>query len=309
MKTAIIKTTFWDDEAFESLNLDSKLLYFYLLANPTRTLHKIIKLNDKIASAYTGLSIDQISICKNQLEEKGLVSFKSRYYVLLKDYVEAKKGRFTTRVIAKEDSEIPSDVKQYFSSLNLSNPISNKGNYTGTIPEHNNNNKDNNKDNNRDKDKDKDKKTSRNSKKVINYSDEYKQGSDSYNELKAWCDEYALNVHRKVMNDFELVNELGKMTEWVELNKVKHTNPLRFAKNWLEKTISKRIVSIPANSFSSTSRSRDIPDKDYYKSAEQLEDEAIEAELETAEILGNFTAKNDRRRGMAAISDLMQNRF
>ena len=146
-------------------------------------------------------------------------------------------------------------------------------------------------------------------KKLINYSEEYKQGSDSYNELKAWCDEYALNVHRKVMNDFELVNELGKMTEWVELNKVKHTNPLRFAKNWLEKTISKRIVSIPANSFSSTSRSRDIPDKDYYKSAEQLEDEAIEAELETAEILGNFTAKNDRRRGMAAISDLMQNRF
>lgn len=297
MKTAIIKTQFWDDENFEKLHLDSKFFYFYLLANPSRGLTKIVKINYKVASAYTGLTIDQINISIKQLASEGLIAYKDRYYVLLKDYVEAKKGRFTNKTIAREEAEIPQEIKDFFHNFQI--------NSTGTIPEH----KDNDKDNDSVSDNDKDKKTSRNPKKLINYSDEYKQGSDSYNELKAWCDEYALNVHRKVMNDFELVNELGKMAEWVELNNAKHSNPLRFAKNWLEKTISKRIVSIPANSYTPTSRSRDIPDKDYYKTAERLEDEAIEAELESAEISGNFAPKNDRRRGMASISDLMQNRY
>lgn len=145
MKTAIIKTTFWDDEEFETLNIDSKILYFYLLANPTRTLHKIIKLNDKVCSAHTGLSTDQIKIAKIGLIEKKLVVFKDRYYILLKDYVEAKKGRFTQNVIDREDKEIPKDIKDFLE------------NYTGIIPVHKDNNKD--KDNNKYNNKDKEKKT------------------------------------------------------------------------------------------------------------------------------------------------------
>lgn len=140
MKTAIIKTTFWDDESFEKLHLDSKIIYFYLMANPTRTLHKIIKLNPKIAQAHTGLHQEQFNNGLNQLIELGLVIFKDRYYILTKDFVEAKKGRFTEQAIEREENELPVEIIEYFNK--------NEENYTGTIPVHiykdNNKDKDNN---------------------------------------------------------------------------------------------------------------------------------------------------------------------
>ncbi len=136
MKTAIIKTTFWDDESFEKLHLDSKVIYFYLMANPTRTLHKIIKLNPKIAQAHTGLHQDQFTTALQQLINLGLIVIKDRYYILTKDFVEAKKGRFTEQAIAREEQEIPNDILFFFSNLDE--------NYTGTIPVHID--KDNNKD-------------------------------------------------------------------------------------------------------------------------------------------------------------------
>ena len=128
MKTAIIKTTFWDDESFEKLHLDSKVIYFYLMANPTRTLHKIIKLNPKIAQSHTGLHQDQFTTGLKQLIDLGLIIVKDRYYILTKDFVEAKKGRYTEQAIAREEQEIPNDILFFFSNLDE--------NYTGTIPVH-----------------------------------------------------------------------------------------------------------------------------------------------------------------------------
>lgn len=128
MKTAIIKTTFWDDECFEKLHLDSKIVYFYLMANPTRTLHKIIKLNPKIAQAHTGLHNDQFNTAIKQLVELGLIIVKDRYYILAKDFVEAKKGRYTEQAIIREENELPTDIIHFFSDLDE--------NYTGTIPVH-----------------------------------------------------------------------------------------------------------------------------------------------------------------------------
>jgi len=163
MKTAIIKTTFWDDEEFESLNLDSKVLYFYLLANPTRTLHRITKINFKIASAHTGLSIEQLEIAKRGLIQQNLVIFKDRYYLLLKDYVEAKSGRFTKNVIEREEKEIPDEVKDYFE------------NYTGTLPVY--------KDIYKDKDKDNDKKQKDN--KDVFFEEFWKEYPEKKGKFKA----------------------------------------------------------------------------------------------------------------------------
>lgn len=43
-----------------------------------------------------------------------MVLFKERYYLLLQDYVEAKKGRFTTQAIEREEAEIPLEILDIF---------------------------------------------------------------------------------------------------------------------------------------------------------------------------------------------------
>jgi hypothetical protein len=84
MKTAIIKTGFWqDDEVFE-LNSDTRLLYLCLLTNPQRDLLPAFRVSDRMLSAYTGYSRDLIDICRRQLIESGRVLYQEGYYIFYK---------------------------------------------------------------------------------------------------------------------------------------------------------------------------------------------------------------------------------
>lgn len=176
MKTAIIKTTFWDDESFEKLHLDSKIVYFYLMANPTRTLHKITKLNPKVAQAHIGLHQDQFNTALKQLTELNLILVKDRYYILTKDFVEAKKGRFTDQAIEREENEIPQEIKDFFNE--------NEENYTGTVPVH------------IDIDKDKD-----------NYINKYKNTFGEFENVKLTEEEYNKLVEKLGENNTKIMIE------------------------------------------------------------------------------------------------------
>lgn len=142
MKTAIIKTQFWDDESFEKLHLDSKCVYYYLLANPERGLAPITRLKKKICAVRTGLSVEHVEKGLEQLMELEMVAMDGEYYVLLKDYVEPKKGRFTDGAIDRELSAIPKDTFDNLSEI--------LAKYTGIVPVHKDiyKDKDNNKYNN-----------------------------------------------------------------------------------------------------------------------------------------------------------------
>ena len=134
MKTAIVKTTFWEEESFAEMNIDTKLVYFYLLTNPKREIINVMRINRKVMSAHSGLTVEQINVCLNQLVSQNYIVMFESYISLVKDHVQAKSGRFTQAAIYRELSTIPQVVKDALSEF-----------VSGTVPEH------------KDKDKDKDK--------------------------------------------------------------------------------------------------------------------------------------------------------
>jgi len=137
MKTAILKTNLWDDDDFFELNIDTKLLYLLLMSAPERGVSDIYKVSNRILSARSGLSSDQLEICKKQLAEKGLVSFDKSYIKLIGSaYVLPKKGRFTEQALTREYEEVPKETLDYFNSSLIVEYNNN------TI--HNNKDKDNN---------------------------------------------------------------------------------------------------------------------------------------------------------------------
>ena len=147
MKTAILKTNFWDEPAFDRLHIDSKMVLFYLFANPFRGLHRINRINVKVCSAHTGLTVEHIQKGIEQLVEEGFILFHPEgWYLLLKNYVEPAKGRFTKQAIEKEESEIPDYVKEFFAEKLREKEQVGYRYDTGIIPEYIYNNKDKNKD-------------------------------------------------------------------------------------------------------------------------------------------------------------------
>lgn len=138
LKTAIVKTSFWDDEDFNSLHTDTKLVYTYLLTSPGHGLSGVIKINRNVMVAQTGYNKDTIELALQQLVEAGWILVLDKYVRLTHDHIEAKKGRFTEQAIERELLEMPSEVVEKLYRYD-----------TGTVPVHNNINKNNNINNNK----------------------------------------------------------------------------------------------------------------------------------------------------------------
>lgn len=143
MKTAIIKTGFWqDDEVFE-LNSDTRLLYLCLLTNPQRDLLPAFRVSDRMLSAYTGYSRDLIDICRRQLIDSGRILYQEGYYIFTKqDYVKPSAGRDTIKIYEREYDKLPASVRQIIENNTL---VESTGTSTGTTTSsgtgYNNNNK------------------------------------------------------------------------------------------------------------------------------------------------------------------------
>lgn len=134
MKTAIVNTSFWDEEDFGKTHLGTKLVYNHLLTNPSRGLSPYMKINRLVMGARTGLDKEQVTLGLQQLVEIGWILEYKGYVMFLKNHVSPKKGRFTDDAIARELQEIPKDVIAYFEE-NIQVPYLCR---TGTSPVHNN---------------------------------------------------------------------------------------------------------------------------------------------------------------------------
>lgn len=194
MKTAIVKTHFWDNMEFGELHLDSRMFYFYLLTNPSRGLADIFYINIKVAQAHTGLDKTVIENAIKQLENLKMIKHKNGYFRLLTNVVEPKRGRFTQSAIEKELSEIPKDVFEYLSQEN-------EEKNTGTLPVHIYINK--NIDNNINKDKD------INNNKTVN--------KDVDNLLKLWKTKIGYEIKSNIGQNISAIEELLKIYTIEEL--------------------------------------------------------------------------------------------
>jgi hypothetical protein len=77
-------------------------------------------------------------------------------------------------------------------------------------------------------------------KQKVNYFEKFKEDK----ELGEWCDSYSKGIGKRCIRTIELHEELKKMTDWVDSKNKVHANPLRFAKNWLQKKLDNLPVSI-----------------------------------------------------------------
>ena len=125
MKTALVQTTFWDEESFGELNLDTKLVYVHLLTNPSRGLINVMRINRAVIGARVGLSRPAIELCIGQLARSGYIAICDDWITLIHDHVQAKKGRFTAQAIERELAKVPQYVIDDLSRF-----------VTGIIPEY-----------------------------------------------------------------------------------------------------------------------------------------------------------------------------
>ena len=139
MRTAIIKTDFWESDKVSELNSDTRSVYLCLLTNPKRNTTPVFQISDRLLSFYTGYNLDIIKLCVKQLIEKNFIGFIDNYYILLEtEYVDAKKGRLTKGIENAYIKSLPM-VIQYI--------LVNKGDSSSTplelSLEYNNNNNNN----------------------------------------------------------------------------------------------------------------------------------------------------------------------
>lgn len=139
MKTRVISTEIWDEDAVFSLNIDTKLLYLILLTNPYIGQSRFYKINDRQLSTFSGLNVEQIQKCKRDLEESGMAYFKSGFvcvtgYGFVECFYRGDKNEVAK---AKEIANIPEDVINFFNdklqSLGILEKENRKENVLGKV--------------------------------------------------------------------------------------------------------------------------------------------------------------------------------
>ena len=147
MKTAIIKTDFWEEDRIFNLLPDARYFYLCLLTNPKRGTLPAFKCSDRLMSAYTGYNQDTLKLCRSHLTKAKLITIMGEYYIINDDdYVKPTKGKLTQQLQDKELQSLPLDVREFLLSR------------SGAVHEYNNNDNNNNKNITITKSKDKTKK-------------------------------------------------------------------------------------------------------------------------------------------------------
>lgn len=119
MKTRVISTEIWDEDAVFSLNIDTKLLYLILLTNPYVGQTRFYKISDRQLSTFSGLNVEQIQKCKKDLSESGMAHFKDGWVCVTGyGFIECfYKGEKNEKAKEKEMEKIPHNILEYFNGV------------------------------------------------------------------------------------------------------------------------------------------------------------------------------------------------
>ncbi len=133
MKTAIIKTGFWQDDDVFELNSDTRLLYLCLLTNPQRDLLPAFRVSDRMLSAYTGYSRDLIDLCRKQLIASGRIFYEEGFYIFTtQDFVKPSAGRDSSKIYDREYAKLPLNVRKIVEDIHSKSTGTSTGTPSGT---------------------------------------------------------------------------------------------------------------------------------------------------------------------------------
>lgn len=125
MKTALIKTSFWDDDQIYNLNIDTKMLYIFLFTAPPRNTTRFYKMSDRLIAAHIGLTDHALRLCKKQLEDDGLVFFTDGWIILGESsYVKPSTGKLSQTIYQQDVDNVPGHIKQFALDRNLNFELS-----------------------------------------------------------------------------------------------------------------------------------------------------------------------------------------
>ena len=145
MKTALVTTEFWKDNKLYNLNIDTKLLYLFYTTCPERNTTRFYRCNDRLVSAYVGISNNLLELCKSQLSDNNLIYFKDDWVIIGdQSYVQPNTGKLTKSIYPKDMAAVPEDVLDLARQKGIEIVMKlSTGKSSGAAPEYIYNNKDN----------------------------------------------------------------------------------------------------------------------------------------------------------------------
>lgn len=113
MKTRIVWTKVWEDQWFDQLSQEARLLFVYLITNNTIGLSGCYELRDKTMCYHTHLAQDQLLKAKEELKPKVLF-YENWVYVVNAQGYNGFTGYKTEVAVKRELGLIPQIVKTAF---------------------------------------------------------------------------------------------------------------------------------------------------------------------------------------------------
>ena len=169
MESRIVKTKFWQDDKVQKLSFTARYLFLYLITSPYARLTNYYELNDNYIKLETGMSEEQITKSKLELEKFGLAYFYEGWVFVpnMDKHNRYSVGKLTGKGYQKELNNIPKFILDYFNnkkdtsikgvSYLYDTPRNNKLEIINNKPEIINNNRDRDREIIREKEKEKEK--------------------------------------------------------------------------------------------------------------------------------------------------------
>lgn len=118
MKTRIIWTKIYDDEWFNSLEIDHKFLFVYYFTNSRIEHTGIYQCPLRIIAFETGIAKDRLTELNQKLQESKKVFFYEEWvYVIKSPIYGGYKGPKNELAFNRELNKIPSTVLEYFNGI------------------------------------------------------------------------------------------------------------------------------------------------------------------------------------------------
>jgi len=118
MESRIVKTKFWQDDKVQKLSFTARYLFLYLITSPYARLTNYYELNDNYIKLETGMSEEQITKSKLELEKFGLAYFYEGWVFVpnMDKHNRYSVGKLTGKGYQKELNNIPKFILDYFNN-------------------------------------------------------------------------------------------------------------------------------------------------------------------------------------------------
>lgn len=134
MKTRIIHTKIWDDNWFLKLSRASKILFLYILTNPSLGMSGMYELPDGKISYQTGITSTELETCKAELSPKIIFALGWVKITNIERYQNFS-GSKNEIALKRELELIPQDVRDTL-SIGYRYPMDSLNNHKSIISNH-----------------------------------------------------------------------------------------------------------------------------------------------------------------------------